>query len=167
MLLFRALPYIEIIKEYPLYSFIISMLAKNMAPMTNTDECWRITDESPYAFSYLPVSLCSLYSLTLTNKKQDAYRGVNSACRREVNWNKLDICVLRLRQGWIQEFWYVGQNFLWKGVLISKYSIKIEHIKQKELFRRIRVSGFFLYIRGQIEANRSYCNHLACSNNII
>ena len=31
-------------------------LAKNMVPMTNADE-------SPYAFSYLPVSLCSLYSL--------------------------------------------------------------------------------------------------------
>ena len=25
-------------------------LANNMAPMTNHDECWRITDESPYAF---------------------------------------------------------------------------------------------------------------------
>ena len=31
-------------------------LAKNMAPMTNADE-------SPYAFSYLPVSLSSIYSL--------------------------------------------------------------------------------------------------------
>ena len=31
-------------------------LAKNMAPMTNADE-------SPYAFSYLPVSLYSIYSL--------------------------------------------------------------------------------------------------------
>ena len=59
---------------------------------------------------------------------------------------KLDICVLRLRQGRIQEFSYVGQNFLvlkWKGVLISKYDIEIEHIKHKELFRRVRVSGFF------------------------
>ena len=36
-------------------------LAKNMAPMTNADE---ITNESPYAFSYLPVSLYSIYSLT-------------------------------------------------------------------------------------------------------
>ena len=45
----------------------------------------------------------------------------------------------------IQKFSYVGQNFLvlkWKGVLISKYGTEIEHIKQKELFRRIRVSGF-------------------------
>ena len=40
-------------------------LANNMAPMTNHDECWRITNESPYAFSYLPVSLYSIYSLTL------------------------------------------------------------------------------------------------------
>ena len=32
-------------------------LAKNMAPMTNADE-------SPYAFSYLPVSLYSIYSLS-------------------------------------------------------------------------------------------------------
>ena len=29
---------------------------------------------------------------------QDACRGVHSACRREVNRHKLDICVLRLRQ---------------------------------------------------------------------
>ena len=53
---------------------------------------------------------------------------------REVNRHKLDICVLRLRQGRIQEFSYVGQIFLvlkWKGVLISKYGIEIEHIKQK------------------------------------
>ena len=27
------------------------------------DECWRITNESPDAFSYLPVSLYSIYSL--------------------------------------------------------------------------------------------------------
>ena len=48
--------------------------------------------------------------------------------------------------GAVQEFLYVDQNFLvlkWKEVLISKYGIEIEHIKQKELFRRIRVSGFF------------------------
>ena len=36
--------------------------------------------------------------------KQDACRGVHSACRREVNRHKLDICVLRLRQGRIQDF---------------------------------------------------------------
>ena len=35
-------------------------LAKNMAPMTNADE-------SPDTFSYLPVSLCSIYSLTELN----------------------------------------------------------------------------------------------------
>ena len=42
------------------------------------------------------------------------------ACRREVNRRKLDICVLRLRQGRIQAFSYVGQNFLvlkWGGGL--------------------------------------------------
>ena len=44
--------------------------------------------------------------------KQDACRGVHSACRREVNRHKLDICVLRFRQGRIQAFSYVGQNFL-------------------------------------------------------
>ena len=70
--------------------------------------------------------------------KQDACRGVHSACRREVNRHKLDICVLRLRQGRIQAFSYVGQNFLvlkWGGlVLISKYGIAIEHMKQKEQY---------------------------------
>ena len=45
-------------------------------------------------------------------QEQDACRGVHSACRREVNRHKLDICVLRLRQGRIQAFSYVGQNFL-------------------------------------------------------
>ena len=35
---------------------LFKALAKNMAPMTNADE-------SPYAFSYLPVSLYSVYSL--------------------------------------------------------------------------------------------------------
>ena len=52
--------------------------------------------------------------------KQDACRGVHSACRREVNRRKLDICVPRLRQGQIQAFSYVGQNFLvlkWGGGL--------------------------------------------------
>ena len=52
--------------------------------------------------------------------QQDACRGVHSACRREVNRRKLDICVLRLRQGRIQAFSYVGQNFLvlkWGGGL--------------------------------------------------
>ena len=44
--------------------------------------------------------------------KQDTCRGVHSACRREVNRHKLDICILRLRQGQIQAFSYVGQNFL-------------------------------------------------------
>ena len=50
-------------------------LAKNMAPMTNADQSIEIikeffynlygpiTNESPYAFSYLPVSLYSIYSL--------------------------------------------------------------------------------------------------------
>ena len=70
--------------------------------------------------------------------QQDACRGVHSACRREVNRHKLDICVLRLRQGRIQAFSYVGQNFLvlkWGGlVLISKYGIAIEHMKQKEQY---------------------------------
>ena len=54
------------------------------------------------------------------NVKQDACRGVHSACRREVNRHKLDICVLRLKQGRIQAFSYVGQNFLvlkWGGGL--------------------------------------------------
>ena len=46
------------------------------------------------------------------HNEQDACRGVHSACRREVNRHKLDICVLRLRQGRIQAFSYVGQNFL-------------------------------------------------------
>ena len=49
--------------------------------------------------------------------KQDACRGVHSACRREANRHKLDICVLG--QGRIQEFSYVGQNFLvlkWKEI---------------------------------------------------
>ena len=36
--------------------------------------------------------------------KQDACRGVHSACRREVNRHKLDICVLRLRQGRSRHF---------------------------------------------------------------
>ena len=52
--------------------------------------------------------------------QQDACRGVHSACRREVNRHKLDICVLRLKQGRIQAFSYVGQNFLvlkWGGGL--------------------------------------------------
>ena len=52
--------------------------------------------------------------------EQDACRGVHSACRREVNRHKLDICVLRFRQGRIQAFSYVGQNFLvlkWGGGL--------------------------------------------------
>ena len=35
-------------------------LAKNMAPMTNADES---PTNPPYAFSYLPVSLYSIYSL--------------------------------------------------------------------------------------------------------
>ena len=54
------------------------------------------------------------------NLKQDACRGVHSACRREVNRHKLDICVLRFRQGRIQAFSSVGQNFLvlkWGGGL--------------------------------------------------
>ena len=42
-------------------------LAKNMAPMTNADEsptnCLTLIDIYSYAFSYLPVSLCSTYSL--------------------------------------------------------------------------------------------------------
>ena len=38
-------------------------LANNMAPMTNHDECWRITDESPYAFLTEHFSLSSFYSL--------------------------------------------------------------------------------------------------------
>ena len=69
--------------------------------------------------------------------KQDACRGVHSACRREVNRHKLDICVRRLRQGRIQAFSYVGQNFLvlkWGVVLISIYGIAIEHMKQKEQY---------------------------------
>ena len=55
-----------------------------------------------------------------TMMKQDACRGVHSACRREVNRHKMDICVLQLRQGRIQAFSYVGQNFLvlkWGGGL--------------------------------------------------
>ena len=47
-----------------------------------------------------------------SQNKQDACRGVHSACRREINRHKLDICVLRLRQGRIQAISYVGQNFL-------------------------------------------------------
>ena len=52
-------------------------LAKNMAPMTNADESptnrltlfpiylslFIVSTLWPYAFSYLPVSLCSIYSL--------------------------------------------------------------------------------------------------------
>ena len=83
------------------------------------------------------VYIITVYSSTLSNE-QDACRGVHSACRREVNRHKLDICVLRLRQGRIQAFSYVGQNFLvlkWGGlVLISKYGIAIEHMKQKEQY---------------------------------
>ena len=54
--------------------------------------------------------------------KQDACRGVHSACRREVlNRHKLDICILygSGRDG-SQAFSYVGQNFLgskWGGGL--------------------------------------------------
>ena len=40
-------------------------LAKNMAPMTNADECWRITDESPDAFLTEHFSLYSIYSLAI------------------------------------------------------------------------------------------------------
>ena len=53
------------------------------------------------------------------------------------------------------------------GIKIEHMALKSSTIKQKELFRRVRVSGFFMYIKGKIEANRSHCNHLACSNNII
>ena len=66
---------------------------------------------------------CPLYEIILHEKlfqEQDACRGVHSACRREVNRRKLDICVLRFRQGRIQAFSYVGQNFLvlkWGGGL--------------------------------------------------
>ena len=42
-------------------------LANNMAPMTNHDECWRITDESPYAFLTEHFSLSSFYCLFLRN----------------------------------------------------------------------------------------------------
>ena len=65
--------------------------------------------------------------------------------------NKLRLCTTA-QAGAVQEFSYVGQNFLvlkWKEVLISKYGIGIEHIEQKELLRRIRVSGLFMYIKGQ------------------
>ena len=54
-----------------------------------------------------------LWEQEVDNIQQDA-------CRREVNRHKLDICVLRLRQGRIQAFSYVGQNFLvlkWGGGL--------------------------------------------------
>ena len=57
----------EILKNVYQYRgemLLFRALADNMAPMTNHDECWRITNESPYAFSYLPVSLYSIYSLT-------------------------------------------------------------------------------------------------------
>ena len=49
---------------------------------------------------------------TITFKgKQDACRGVHSACRREVNRHKLDICVLRLRQGRIPGIFVCRSKF--------------------------------------------------------
>ena len=41
-------------------------LAKNMAPMTNADE-------SPNTFSYLPVSLCSIYQYLLFAMSDEAW----------------------------------------------------------------------------------------------
>ena len=41
-------------------------LAKNMAPMTNADEL-------PYAFSYLPVSLYSIYHRQPKNRFRNLY----------------------------------------------------------------------------------------------
>ena len=42
---------------------------------------------------------------------QDACRGVHSACRREVNRHKLDICILRLRQGRIPGIFVCRSKF--------------------------------------------------------
>ena len=64
------------------------------------------------------VTLYAIAALIEQDACRGACRGVHSACRREVNRHKLDICVLRLRQGRIQAFSYVGQNFLvlkWGG----------------------------------------------------
>ena len=43
--------------------------------------------------------------------EQDACRGVHSACRREVNRHKLDICILRLRQGRIPGIFVCRSKF--------------------------------------------------------
>ena len=46
-------------------------LAKNMVPITNTDESPTNRLTLPYAFSYLPVSLSSIYSLVIVNNERD------------------------------------------------------------------------------------------------
>ena len=141
------------------------------------------------------------------SEEQDACRGVHSACRREVNRHKLDICVLRLRQGRIQAFSYVGQNFLvlkWGGGLDWQiwhcnrahetkraipqfFSLCRRRLWHKRKHHRyssgystnnaINTQKHFYYKQGLLLAlgdcillvwtNRWYCNHLACSNNII
>ena len=55
-------------------------LANNMAPMTNHDECWRITDESPYAFLTEHFSLSSFYSLPWLTLLNAFDRPMNTLC---------------------------------------------------------------------------------------
>ena len=79
----------------------------------------------------------SLLAIVRNKTQQDACRGVHSTCRREVNRHKLDICILRLRQGRISGIFasrskFPGLKVGGGGVLISKYGIEIEHMHEAE-----------------------------------
>ena len=72
--------------------------------------------------------------------KQDACRGVHSACRREVNRHKLDICILRLRQGRIPGIFVCRSKFpglkVGRGSWLANMALKSSTWSRKSFSHR-------------------------------
>ena len=78
--------------------------------------------------------------------KQDACRGVHSACRREVNRHKLDICILRLRQGRIPGIFVCRSKFpdlkVGRGSWLANMALKSSTWSRKSFFSHRQYHGF-------------------------